>query len=103
MRRDSRGGRTPRSPRRAARLAVERRSCACAGGPPGRGILGGRVGRVSAADIDRAAEGMLEGLGEPARRGRVRLLDQLTSDGLSIDELRRAIDEGRLAALPAML
>jgi adenylate cyclase len=58
---------------------------------------------VSAARIDWAAEGMLEGLDEAARRGRVRLLDQLTSDGLAIDELRRAIDEGRLAALPAML
>ena len=58
---------------------------------------------MSAARIDWAAEGMLEGLDATARRGRVRLLDQLTSDGLSIDELRRAIDEGRLAALPAML
>ena len=58
---------------------------------------------MSAARNDWAAEGMLEGLDEAARRGRVRLLDQLTSDGLTIDELRRAIDEGRLAALPAML
>jgi adenylate cyclase len=58
---------------------------------------------MSAKRPDWAAEGLLEGLDEHARRARVALLDQLTEQGVSVDELHRAVDEGRLAALPAMM
>ena len=53
--------------------------------------------------IDWAAEGLLEGLDEDGRRARIALLDDLSGQGVSLDELRRAIDEGQLAALPAMM
>src|SRR5215212_7083817 len=50
---------------------------------------------------DWAAEGLLEGLDDDADRvARVELLDRLHTDGCSIDELRRAVAEDRLALLP---
>jgi adenylate cyclase len=53
--------------------------------------------------IDWAAEGLLEGLDEDGRHARIKLLDELSEQGVKPDELHRAIDEGRLAALPAMM
>jgi len=50
--------------------------------------------------IDWDAEGMLDGLSPREREGRAELLDRLDSDGVSRDDLRRAIDEDRLALLP---
>ncbi|HXW58759.1 MAG TPA: adenylate cyclase regulatory domain-containing protein [Solirubrobacteraceae bacterium] len=49
---------------------------------------------------DWQAEGMLDGLGSDARAGRVELLDRLHESGFSIEQLREAISEGRLALLP---
>jgi adenylate cyclase len=46
-------------------------------------------------------EGLLDGLGsDDERHARRELLDYLTDDGCSVEELREAIDEDRLALLP---
>ena len=46
-------------------------------------------------------EGLLEGLeDDEAREGRIDLLDQLSEAGLGVDELRKAVEEDRLALLP---
>ena len=50
---------------------------------------------------DFAALGLLDGLDEPARAGRLELLDYLFADGCTIEELRAAVAEDRLALLPA--
>jgi adenylate cyclase len=51
--------------------------------------------------IDYEAEGLLEGLDDDsARAARVELLGQLSDAGFSLDELRKAAEEGRLALLP---
>jgi adenylate cyclase len=51
--------------------------------------------------IDFEAEGLLDGVeDERARRARLDLLGALERDGFSLDELRRATAEGRLALLP---
>ena len=57
----------------------------------------GRMGRVA---IDFEAEGLLEGLDEREREARLALLEQLASDGVGVEELRRAVAEDRLALLP---
>ena len=49
---------------------------------------------------DFAAEGLLDGLDGEARDTRVRLLEQLESDGATIREMREAHQEGRIALLP---
>jgi adenylate cyclase len=52
--------------------------------------------------MDWEAEGLLEGVdGEDARAARVRLLDELHEEGVGLDELRAAVEEDRLALLPA--
>lgn len=51
-------------------------------------------------EIDFEAEGLLEGLDGPARDARLRLLSELGEAGVSLDELRRAVTENRLALLP---
>jgi adenylate cyclase len=53
------------------------------------------------APPDFAALGFLDGLDEPARAARAALLAHLHRDGSSLEELRAAADEGRLALLPA--
>jgi adenylate cyclase len=50
---------------------------------------------------DWEAEGLLDGLEDPARAARRALLDELHAEGTSLDELRAAVAEGRLAALRA--
>jgi len=46
--------------------------------------------------IDFAAEGLLDGLGGEARAARLELLEQLTAEGVGIEELRAAGRDGRL-------
>jgi adenylate cyclase len=47
------------------------------------------------------AEGLLDGLeSDEEREGRRELLDRLHAEGCSIEELRRAVDEDRIALLP---
>ena len=59
---------------------------------------------MSASESDRTREfeaaGLLEGVDEGAREPRLRLLRDLAADGVSIDEMKVALAEGRLALLP---
>jgi adenylate cyclase len=50
--------------------------------------------------MDFENAGLLEGLDADARDARLRLLEQLASDGFSLEELKAAADEDRLALLP---
>jgi adenylate cyclase len=50
--------------------------------------------------IDFDAEGLLDGLGERPRGDRLELLRTLEKEGFTVEELRRATAEGRLALLP---
>jgi adenylate cyclase len=49
---------------------------------------------------DFEAEGLLEGLEGGAREERLALLEDLAEDGASTEELKEAVDAGRLALLP---
>jgi adenylate cyclase len=53
--------------------------------------------------IDWEAEGLLEGLDGEAREARVDLLEELSKKGVELDELKRAVAEGRLVFLPVEL
>jgi len=59
---------------------------------------------MGAADRDRTlqfeAAGLLDGLDDGPREARLRLLRDLADDGVSIDEMKQALAEGRLALLP---
>jgi adenylate cyclase len=50
---------------------------------------------------DFEAEGLLEGLDEPARGARLRLLNHLYESGIGLDDLREAAAHDRLVILPA--
>jgi len=50
--------------------------------------------------IDFEAEGLLKGTRGKAREGRRELLEQLAADGVPLEDLRRAVEEDRLALLP---
>jgi adenylate cyclase len=50
--------------------------------------------------IDFEAEGLLKGTRGKARQARRELLEELAADGVSLEELRRAVEEDRLALLP---
>jgi adenylate cyclase len=50
--------------------------------------------------IDFEAERLLEGLEGEAREARLDLLKRLADDGVPLEELKRATEEGRLALLP---
>ena len=50
--------------------------------------------------IDFEAEGLLDGLDGDARDARRKLLAELADEGVSLDELRIAVEEDRLALLP---
>jgi adenylate cyclase len=52
------------------------------------------------APIDFEAEGLLDGLDGDARNARLDLLQLLTDEGVTLDELKRAVAEKRLALLP---
>ncbi len=49
---------------------------------------------------DFEAEGLLDGLDEKARAARSELLAELEQDGVTIEELRAAVEQDRLALLP---
>ena len=51
--------------------------------------------------VDFEKEGLLEGVeGDAARKARLELLGKLSDDGVELDELREATQQGRLALLP---
>jgi adenylate cyclase len=56
---------------------------------------------VSGAQIDFAAEGLLDGLEGEQRADRLALLQQLAADGVTLGELHRATASGTLIFLPA--
>jgi adenylate cyclase len=56
--------------------------------------------RPTMAAIDFEAEGLLDGLEREAREARAKLLAELVEDGATLDELRTAVAEDRLALLP---
>jgi adenylate cyclase len=59
---------------------------------------------MCAVAIDFEAEGLLDGVGdERARQARLELLRALESEGVGLDELRRATEQDRLALLPMEL
>ncbi|HYI19693.1 MAG TPA: adenylate cyclase regulatory domain-containing protein [Solirubrobacteraceae bacterium] len=60
-----------------------------------------RTREAVVAGPDFAALGLLEGLEGEARAARLALLEALHDDGAGVEELRAAIEEGRLALLPA--
>ena len=49
---------------------------------------------------DFEAEGLLEGLEGKAREARLALLEELADQGVSLEELKRAVEEDRLVLLP---
>jgi adenylate cyclase len=51
-------------------------------------------------DIDYAGEGLLDGLEDTSRAARLALLEQLTGEGVTLDELRAAAIAGHLTLLP---
>jgi adenylate cyclase len=55
---------------------------------------------VAGGGIDFEAEGLLEGLDGPARKARLDLLERLSEEGCSLDELKEAVAAGRLTLLP---
>lgn len=55
---------------------------------------------AAAAEIDFAAEGLLDDLEGEARQARLALLERLASEGVSLEELRDAVAAGRLTLLP---
>jgi len=52
------------------------------------------------AEIDFEAEGLLRGLEGQAREARLALLEELSDQGVGLEELRRAVEEDRLVLLP---
>jgi adenylate cyclase len=50
--------------------------------------------------VDFEAEGLLKGLRGKAREARRRLLEELAADGVSLEELRQAVEDDRLVLLP---
>jgi gamma-glutamyltranspeptidase/glutathione hydrolase len=70
--------------------------------PAAEGPVG--VGRWLMPEMpDFVAEGLTDGLDEEQVAARLRLLEQLWKDGVDVDTMRREIEEGRLALLPADL
>jgi adenylate cyclase len=55
---------------------------------------------VASGGIDFEAEGLLEGVAGEARQARLDLLEQLSGEGCSLDELKEAVAAGRLTLLP---
>src|SRR6478735_3452184 len=52
------------------------------------------------SSIDFEREGLLDGLSGDERESRLALLERLAADGAEVEELRDAIDGGRLALMP---
>lgn len=53
-----------------------------------------------ARSVDFEKEGLLDGVDGDSREARADLLEQLLADGVSLDELRQAVADDRLAILP---
>jgi adenylate cyclase len=58
------------------------------------------AGMAPDAGIDFAAEGLLDGVDGEAGEARLALLEQLAGEGVTLEELREAVEGGRLTLLP---
>jgi adenylate cyclase len=58
------------------------------------------TGVAQASEIDFEGEGLLNGLEGDARDARTDLLEQLAEDGVTLEEMKQAVAEDRLALLP---
>jgi adenylate cyclase len=70
------------------------------GVPRGWAIVANARDFVEDAEMDYAAEGLLDGLEGADREARERLLDRLMRDGVELEELKQAVAEDRLVLLP---
>jgi len=55
---------------------------------------------MAGAEIDFAAEGLLDGIEGAPREARRQLLEQLAGEGCKLEELKQAVGAGRLTLLP---
>lgn len=55
---------------------------------------------MAGPEIDFEAEGLLEGLDGEPRQARLELLERLSGEGCTLDELKEAVAAGRLTLLP---
>jgi adenylate cyclase len=55
---------------------------------------------MAGSNIDFEAEGLLEGVEGDAREARLELLERLSGDGCTLEELKEAVAAGRLTLLP---
>lgn len=55
---------------------------------------------MAGGEIDFEAQGLLEGVEGEAREARLDLLEQLSGEGCTLDELKEAVAAGRLTLLP---
>lgn len=58
---------------------------------------------MTVSGIDWKTEGLLDGVALGGRGARVALLERLVTDGYRLEELREAVGDGTLAALPTLL
>jgi adenylate cyclase len=58
------------------------------------------AGVAEGASVDFEVEGLLDGLDDDAREARLELLERLSGEGVALDELRQAVEGGRLTLLP---
>lgn len=70
------------------------------GRPRGLPILADGPVLVEDSAMDFAAAGLLDGLEGQERKARVQLLERLAAEGVSLQELKDAVKEERLALLP---
>jgi adenylate cyclase len=63
-------------------------------------VVNKSVQQAVAEPINYEAEGLLEGVEGEERAARLELLQVLTEDGVTLDELKRAVAEDRLAMVP---
>src|SRR4029077_2762175 len=96
--RGRRRGRSP--PRRRRRLRVTPRLKLFWGQGNTNPSAQGECPAMAPSEIDFEAEGLLDDLEGEAREGRLALLEQLASEGVSLQELREAVAAGRLTLIP---
>src|SRR5919204_1642790 len=63
-------------------------------------VVNDNVPSAMTSRVDFEAEGLLDGVEGEAREARMELLEQLIADGATLEELKRAVKENRLAFVP---
>ncbi|MPZ67635.1 MAG: adenylate/guanylate cyclase domain-containing protein [Pseudonocardiaceae bacterium] len=67
--------------------------------PPARSLPLPRALRSAAVEVDYERAGLLEGLNRDGRRARIALLEELAQAGVTLAEMRDAVQQDRLAML----